>query len=702
MTSFYGYNVIGNGAALRPHLLRLQPTTVFYMDAWGEASWATQNLPNTVVIHRVFKPEEDTMHRTPGRVRAHLQERASEGGDSRVFRNLGTEPHIADDNDLKRLIDEYLLALQWAKSAGLRVAAPHFAHYGLSERHWPIVEPLTTFIAGNPDITLFTCDEYGAGHSFSGVLHPGLPGGNEAGHIQPETWHASPVPYYYHVGRITNLFRWLQANGKPLPRTVITEAGMDALGDVTNWRNSLIKAPGYSDVRGWKSLTSQWQAWYGNRGWTPERAYVEMLTAVWREIYKPWTNIMGACLYCWGTNNDRQWDQFRLDGATEFQTRLEATVFESGGPPVTTPATIPIPADKGAGIRATLKEDYNLRAGSGVAFAPIATLRAGTEVTYYPDTVRADLDTTKTRQWVVVESAGVTPGWMAYQTQFAPLTPALPDWWPIDERALGVPFQTQRGTGTNNCGPASLTMVLRYWMARRGLPGDVDVQDVIAAVNNNGGYASFADLIRAANGLGLTLHQSVSMTGAALVNEIKAGRPVIALVERGKLPGTQAYYAFTGSHFVVVHAYDATGFIVHDPLSYADGAGDGLHVNAADFMAAWESTTGNAGRYQALTLDESAFEPTPEPEEPPVVVPPLPTLPERIDAAYQAWMETGHELFEAKAAVDAVHARKDRAQADYDHATQALMAAFAEYNALKQETVVNLTLVTKDSQENIA
>lgn len=688
--SWYGYNVIGNGASLRTHLLRLQSTSVFYMDAWGEANWAAQNLPNTVVIHRVFKPEEDTMHRTPGRVRAHLQERASEGGDNRVYRNLGTEPHIADDNDLRRLVDEYLLALQWAKSVGLRVAAPHFAHYGLSERHWPIIEPLTSFIAGNADMALFTCDEYAAGHSFSGVLHPGLPGGNEAGHIQPETWRASPVPYYYHVGRITNLFRWLKANGKPLPRTVITEAGMDALGDVTAWRSSLIKSPGYSDIRGWLSLTEQWKQWYGNRGWSPERAYVEMLVAAWREIYKPWPNIVGACLYCWGTNNDRQWDQFRLDGATEFQSRLESTSFDLGGtPPVTTyPTPIPKPTDAGTSVRVrnTSADSYRVRAGNGTNYAQVGGIARNAEVTIYPATKREGQVNAGKGNWVYVEGGSGEPGWTADDGQFAPVVVFGEPTVQYD-----VPFQTQRATGINNCGESALTSLLNYWLDVTERPGQVMMEDVVASVNNAGSYATLAQLKTAAAKLGLTLDARTNLTLAFARAELDANRPFIALVERGKLPGTQDYYAFTGAHYVTLTGY-GDGFVtVHDPLSLPGGDGVHLKVADADFTEAWRKTTGNDSAFQALVAPVDEWKPItpPEPEDPPPpVVTPIDVLKEQVWAALDAWMEAD------KAAGEAI--------AEASLKAAAFKSLHAQYMALKQESAAPELTLVKDAQGEAA
>ena len=334
MRPFYGYNVIGNGGGAHAHLLRLQPKVMFYMNAWGEAKWAAQNLPNTVVIHRIYEVEEADMHRTPGKTLAHLQRRVVEmrrEGDGRVYINLGTEPSIDRakfPNDLKDLVREYLLALQWAVANGIRVAAPHGAFYGLwTDDDWKTLEPLSTYIAEHPDLLIFTVDEYFVGHGFSGVEDKTIPHGtvsSEEAHIYPDTWKKSPTGTYYHKGRITRFFKWLQANGKPLPRTIITEDGADALQDVEKWRTSLIRTDGYDNIRGWKSLAEQWRVWYQAWGWSVQRAFFEMLYAIWKAAYADWPNIEGSAIYCWGTNNDIQWNQFRVDGAYEFQALMEA------------------------------------------------------------------------------------------------------------------------------------------------------------------------------------------------------------------------------------------------------------------------------------------------------------------------------------------------------------------------------------------
>jgi hypothetical protein len=678
--SWIGHNNFTYDSNFIAHIERLNPASLLFCDNDGGAQDAARRLPDCKVIARhVSDQYEKKLHYTRGETLRYLQKRASQV-DRSCYINLGCEPPT-DRLDL--LVSEYLEALEWAAPRGIKVAAPHLAHYGLDERHWPTLAPLAAKIGRHSDIFLWTVDEYFAAVPFSGVADPTLPEGNERGHIRPETWKRSPVGVYYHCGRIFGLFKYMQSQNMPLPLTVITEGGPDGLQDVKAFLNSLKVRSPHTEINGWLSLYDQWAEWGKPYGWTPQQYFVNGLKAHRKEIYEQYPNVIAYLLYIYGRNGDATWLPYDTNDG-DLLREIEQARVESK-PPVTYPPKHDKPTNLGAPVAATLLEDYNLREGPGKAYRTVVLVKANAAVTYYPN--QPDKTIADGFTWGWVETADGKSGFMAYQTQFR-TAPALPSWWPTDERALGVPFQTQRGTGTNNCGEASLTMVLRYWMARRGLPGDVDVTDIISAVNNNGGYATFDDLIRAAHGLGLTLHQTIGMTGAALVNEIRAGRPVIALVERGKLPGAQAYYAFTGAHFVVVHTYDATGFLLHDPLSYADGAGVNLHVAANDFMAAWESTSGNAGHYQALTMDETALEPTPPDDEEPPVVTPIDVLKEQVWVALDAWMEAD------KAAGEAI--------AEASLKAAAFKSLHAQYMALKQESATPELTLVKDTQGEAA
>lgn len=377
-------------------MLRLQPRVLLFMDNNGGAKQAADLLPNCRVISRIFKagqPNETDLHRYNGATRAWVQARAADHDfDQRLYINSACEPSKDREDDVRRLVSETLLALEWALPRGIKVAAPHGAFYGI--RNWRELDPLANFIAEHPNQFLLTCDEYGAGHFFSGVVDPRLAGGNEVGHIDPATWRASPIPHYWHIGSITGYMRDRKARGLPVPMFAITEGlATDALSDVTTFRNTLKLASGYDDARGWKSIIPQWEAWWNNpaspfnRGWSPDDAYAEQIEAVLREIYAPFPEFVGAIIYCWGWV-DPQWQQFDVSHATWLQARLES--MQIGVPPVANvpkPTTAPIHArlktlPSGAtyrNIRGTLND-------SGQAGADVGNLIIGDEVFYVPAT----------------------------------------------------------------------------------------------------------------------------------------------------------------------------------------------------------------------------------------------------------------------------------------------------------------------------
>jgi hypothetical protein len=457
MASPFGYNILSETPGQWEHLARLQPGALLFLNDTAGAAKAVGLFPKCQVISRIFRSDESTMHRTPGAVLSYLQARALEVSPS-VIVNTQCEPDISRTDDLARLNDEHLKALQWAQPRGIRVGAMHLAHYGIDGGRWRELDPVVDYIAEYPNQFTLLCDEYAAGHAFSGVVDPRLTSGNEVGHIPVHTWVASPVPYYYHVGRITNYFRDRLQRGLKLPTTVISEFGLDALGDVTAWRNSLIRTPGYDDIRGWRSLREQHKAWYQALGWSAERAYAEMFIAAWKAIYTPFPNIVAALFYCRGTNNDRQWDQFRTDGALEFEQRLEAFQI-GGGKPVE-------PTNKGAPELSWVNANPSINVRSTQSAASTAnvvgSLANGTQVNEYKATRTPEKVNDKLWTWIE-KADGSLKGWMAlvwpkWEDQYTPVVappvdppppppvdpppPPPVDPPPVEPPPLALPFLT--------------------------------------------------------------------------------------------------------------------------------------------------------------------------------------------------------------------------------------------------------------------
>lgn len=317
-------------------------------------------------------------------------------------------------------------------------------------------------------------------------------------------------------------------------------------------------------------------------------------------------------------NEDDEWRSFNYRLWPAFWPAYYALTDELRKNPVSTIPPVSKPANAGEGVLARLKTGYNLRNAPGTASVVLRAVAPNEIVTYYPN--QPDKPQANGFTWVWVETDNGA-GWMASQTQFTRL---IPDGWPTDkEVALGVPFVSQLNTGeSNNCGEAALTAVLNYAGNVTGKPTlkTLPVADVVATVGNNGGFASMGDLVNAAKHYGVTARAVAFQTLDSLRAELDAGRPVIALVERGKIPGATAVNAFTGAHFVTITGYDDRVMTILDPLKPATTDGM-LRVYPAELLEAWRSTPGNSGNFQAVYFDASAFvpaEPQPEPEQPPL------------------------------------------------------------------------------------
>jgi hypothetical protein len=141
----------------------------------------------------------------------------------------------------------------------------------------------------------------------------------------------------------------------------------------------------------------------------------------------------------------------------------------------------------------------------------------------------------------------------------------------------------------SDCGPACVAMVLE-WI---GLHIDIDLLSHEAGLSKDRHYTIPADLIRAASMHRLTLVHRKQMELRDLEAEIRAGTPVIVLVNYAILdPVTQD--TFRGGHWLVVSGFDEVRIYLSDPDWWGAwrDLGDGLAIPRSLFMQAW--TQGNA------------------------------------------------------------------------------------------------------------
>lgn len=130
---------------------------------------------------------------------------------------------------------------------------------------------------------------------------------------------------------------WLEANGIPVPRYVITETGLD---------------------RGTGAPPDGWRAMWELGGYGDDEqgriAYTRDLSELANEYARD-ARCLGACVYCAGDNGDARWHSFMVDGPL-MSTYLSKAVWPRFGSPVPVPPA-PIPTPPPTPTPAPPKED---------------------------------------------------------------------------------------------------------------------------------------------------------------------------------------------------------------------------------------------------------------------------------------------------------------------------------------------------------
>lgn len=628
------FNIDAKRVKDRNYLIALtrdvKPAVAGVMDDLQLATDLKNASPTTVVWHRAFGDTEAVTRQDPVQL---ANRYAGEGYGSRGVVAYGpNEPAQGNNLSWGQIVNWTVRHLEACAAKGVRSCAPNWGPGN--------IEP-SDIAAGTFDPLLeaqsnYADWHYGGEHDYTGMLLPW--GGGWGGRsredfqfpdrLQPDRWTTvqefQDLSASYHLGRGRRLDERAKVKGWRVINKLVTEFGHDRMPDWEDPRGfnpypyleSKYGTSGYAVIRGPRSLRDVWKAWFPF--WTFEEALWQQL--VWADkVYPP--HYLGFNLYQWCTDAP-DWDkQYGYDYGvlTGIHERMKGSIMTNP----TSPQPVPKPADAGAPVQATLKAGYNLRSGPGTNYPVVRVLTTGSVVTYYPN--EAQKTQANGFEWVYVEQDGEL-GFVAHQGQFVPFEDEtlskFPDWWPKDTLAhLPVEFMSQRNTGTNNCFEAAYVPFHNYWAVKTGQP-TTTLQAVINLVNNAGKYATFADAQRVINHFKLPATIQKDVTLEEVVGELNVGRPMIALVERGKIPGALAYHPFAGSHFVDVVGYDAAGLTIHDPLGTAGGPGDSLLITPNDFLAAWETTPGNTFRRQAILFDADAFdngeeEPAEEPAEEP-------------------------------------------------------------------------------------
>ncbi len=145
---------------------------------------------------------------------------------------------------------------------------------------------------------------------------------------------------------------------------------------------------------------------------------------------------------------------------------------------------------------------------------------------------------------------------------------------PPSAHQIKVPFATQNGTGASNCGPAAITMVIRYYRGSTTVEKTASAMRGKLSTSKKGiftlhpgpssrkGEKGYTDVETSITQWWLNRHvaglsEHLLSTFGQIKDQIDDQRPVIALV-----------WMHGGNHYVVVTGYDSKYVYINDPYWY--------------------------------------------------------------------------------------------------------------------------------------
>lgn len=176
---------------------------------------------------------------------------------------------------------------------------------------------------------------------------------------------------------------------------------------------------------------------------------------------------------------------------------------------------------------------------------------------------------------------------------------------------MQIPYIGQVGTGANehgsDCGAACAAMILAY----AGKP----VSSVDALYNeakpSGDGYLWVSDIMQMLFKRSIDCDWDAPVTTDRLVALVKAGNPVIALIDYDELEAIRPN-SFNGSHFVVVYDGDDKNIYIHDPLN-SPTSGANTKVPRAMWDKAWTNLDDQNPDRGAIIVNLQMVIPEPEP-----------------------------------------------------------------------------------------
>lgn len=204
-----------------------------------------------------------------------------------------------------------------------------------------------------------------------------------------------------------------------------------------------------------------------------------------------------------------------------------------------------------------------------------------------PETTTADKQQ-KVRQ--IMQTIVLAPG------ESVTITAAVEAEQPPDRRTvLPVPWlgqwsQTAR-RAPGDCGPASIAMAVHYFTDQEPT---VDEVSQACGVAPGARWASLTKCAKGARAYGLKATHVRPLTQSRIEDEIRASRPVIALIKYGKLLDNQD--PFNGNHFILIIGIDVSTVIIHDPDRLSGSTfGEFRELQWTNFLHALGSTSKSPG-----------------------------------------------------------------------------------------------------------
>ena len=117
----------------------------------------------------------------------------------------------------------------------------------------------------------------------------------------------------------------------------------------------------------------------------------------------------------------------------------------------------------------------------------------------------------------------------------------------------------------NDCGIACVAMAIHGLTNKR--PSVNHLMQHYIPVEFRGKYLSFAQLMNVLKAYGLKPEYKRPFRTEDIITAVEAGTPCIVLVKYNALPKLLQSIVYTGSHFVLISAYDNGAFRFHDPLA---------------------------------------------------------------------------------------------------------------------------------------